>query len=117
MSRSRWLRCADIAAAYRTGGSGVTVVGTETARAGASVPLPRVVDVRAYVRADALWPRRPDPATLGLPTTPWQLQPVASPLSSYPGHEIRTVGGPSWVGHFVVEVESADGHVGRGVSV
>lgn len=76
-----------------------------------------ITDVRAYVRADGLWPTRPDPASPESASTPWQLRPVASPLSHYAGHEVRTVGGPSWVGHVIVEVESSDGHVGTGLSI
>jgi L-rhamnonate dehydratase len=74
----------------------------------------KIVAVRASVRAD-----RPKPveASDDDGRIPWQLRPVASPLSHYPGREVRTVGGPDWVGHFVVEVEAESGEVGIGVSV
>jgi L-rhamnonate dehydratase len=79
-------------------------------------PRTKVVGVRASVRAD-----RPKPVEAVGPAQggdrPWQLRPIASPLSHYPGREVRTVGGPDWVGHFVVEVEAESGEIGVGVSV
>lgn len=81
----------------------------------------RVTAVRAYVRADHE-ANRPTPqaaraATKSTADEPWQSRPIASPLSMFAGHDIRTVGGPAWVGHVVVEIESDDGAVGVGVSI
>jgi len=81
----------------------------------------RVRAIRAFVRADHE-ASRPAPQTASAaggagPDVPWQSRPIASPLSVYPGHETRTLGGPAWVGFVVVEVESDDGTVGIGVSV
>lgn len=73
---------------------------------------PRVVDVRAFVRADSGATRRAGAAETGA----WQHQPIASPLAAHPGHEVRTTGGPGWVGDVVVEVEADDGTVGVGVT-
>lgn len=95
----------------------VAVDGTAQVRLGSPADRPIVVDVRAFVRADSLWPTKPDTSAPISGATPWQNRPVASPLSHYPGHEVRSVGGPSWVGFVVVQVESSNGHVGTGVSV
>jgi L-rhamnonate dehydratase len=81
----------------------------------------RVTDVRAYVRADhqsrRAVPKPTPPIEAAAGSTPWSQRPIASPLSHYPGHEIRTIGGPAWVGDVIVEVEAEDGTVGVGVSV
>lgn len=75
--------------------------------------------VRAYVRADEV-ARRPQLRSFGenMPeaTTSWQERPIASPLAHQPGNEIRTIGGPAWIGDFVVAVEDSDGRVGIGIS-
>lgn len=81
----------------------------------------RVRDIKAYVRADhaaSRVPPQPDPPIeAARSATPWHARPIASPLSRYPGHDIRTVSGPAWAGEFVVEITSDDGVTGVGVSI
>lgn len=81
--------------------------------------MTKIRDIRAYVRAGTEGARQ-QPG--GRPTgfaadVPWVERPIASPLSVYPGHDLRTVSGPAWVGDVVVEVESDDGATGVAVSV
>lgn len=81
----------------------------------------RITDIRAYVRADRqenqILNQQAPPIEEVSEKTPWNERPIASPLSTFSGYEVRTVGGPAWVGYVVVEVESDTGIIGTGVSV
>ncbi|HEY6739909.1 MAG TPA: L-rhamnonate dehydratase [Actinopolymorphaceae bacterium] len=82
----------------------------------------RIVDVRAYlVKSDAR--RTPEPSedsanSTGKPGGHWLEGKVANPMTRYPEfRDNRSAAiGPA-VGGFVVQVESASGHVGYGTSV
>ncbi len=80
----------------------------------------RVIAVRASVAAERMsLPDYAGPAPVPDEDADvhWGRGPIATPLGRYQGHEVRTVAGSDWPGHFVVEVEADTGEIGLGISV
>jgi L-rhamnonate dehydratase len=83
----------------------------------AGMPPPRIVAVRAFVPVRDLDRQRSGDQETGRPSGGWARRPIASPLSHYPGREVRITGVPDWVGYTIVEVEADNGAVGTGITV